>query len=306
MFFALDGDVSDLRVRQGDVHIGERLEPLSSIENSTLVTTGLFQYAFGSDESVNLTINGSFVDDDRLSSLTDLDPVILGLINMSDAEILAVADESERSMLVFGNVSSQNLSALEQHLDSLVGMDDLSLSVRAVKLDALEQAEASSGVLSAMFLVFGSFTIAAGILLIITIVTMMIDVRQKEYATVRALGMTRSDLRYTTLVEGSIAATVGCAIGSLIGVGLAWVIGIGFSTVFANAGADVFSFHVDISSLLAGWFWGFHIAMMTLYGSALWSSRMIIVHALKNVPQRVPKHVPWGLYLFIIGALALV
>ena len=225
---------------------------------------------------------------------------------MSDAEILAVADENERSMLVFGNVSNQNLAALEQHLDSLVGMDDLSLSVRAVKLDALEQAEASSGVLSAMFLVFGSFTIAAGILLIITIVTMMIDVRQKEYATVRALGMTRSDLRYTTMVEGSIAATVGCAIGSLIGVGLAWVIGIGFSTVFANAGADVFSFHVDISSLLAGWFWGFHIAMMTLYGSALWSSRMIIVHALKNVPQRVPKHVPWGLYLFIIGALALV
>ena len=306
MFFALDGDVSDLRVRQGDVHIGERLEPLSSIENSTLVTTGLFQYAFGSDESINLTINGSFVDDDRLSSLTDLDPVILGLINMSDAEILAVADENERSMLVFGNVSNQNLAALEQHLDSLVGMDDLSLSVRAVKLDALEQAEASSGVLSAMFLVFGSFTIAAGILLIITIVMMMIDVRQKEYATVRALGMTRSDLRYTTMVEGSIAATVGCAIGSLIGVGLAWVIGIGFSTVFANAGADVFSFHVDISSLLAGWFWGFHIAMMTLYGSALWSSRMIIVHALKNVPQRVPKHVPWGLYLFIIGALALV
>ena len=306
MFFALEGDVSDLRVGQGDVHIGERLEPLSSIENSTLSATGLFQYAFGSDESINLTINGSFVDDDRLSSLTDLDPVILGLINMSDAEILAVADENERSMLVFGNVSRQNLAALEQHLDSLVGMDDLSLSVRAVKLDALEQAEASSGVLSAMFLVFGSFTIAAGILLIITIVTMMIDVRQKEYATVRALGMTRSDLRYTTMVEGSIAATVGCAIGSLIGVGLAWVIGIGFSTVFANAGADVFSFHVDISSLLAGWFWGFHIAMLTLYGSALWSSRMIIVHALKNVPQRVPKHVPWGLYLFIIGALALV
>ena len=306
MFFALDGDVSDLRVRQGDVQIGERLEPLSSVENSTLAATGLFQYAFGSDESINLTINGSFVDDDRLSSLTDLDPVILGLINMSDAEILAVGDENERSMLVFGNVSNQNLAALEQHLDSLVGMDDLSLSVRAVKLDALEQAEASSGVLSAMFLVFGSFTIAAGILLIITIVTMMIDIRQKEYATVRALGMTRSDLRYTTMVEGSIAATVGCAIGSLIGVGLAWVIGIGFSTVFANAGADVFSFHVDISSLLAGWFWGFHIAMMTLYGSALWSSRMIIVHALKNVPQRVPKHVPWGLYLFVIGALALV
>ena len=134
---------------------------------------------------------------------------------------------------------------------------------------------------------------------------MLIDVRQKEYATVRALGMTRSDLRYTAMIEGSIAATIGCAIGSLFGVGLAWFIGIGFSSVFANAGADVFTFHVDVSSLLAGWFWGFHIAIITLYGSALWSSKMIIVHALKNVPLRVPKHVPWGLYLFVIGALAL-
>ena len=107
------------------------------------------------------------------------------------------------------------------------------------------------------------------------------------------------------MIEGSIAATIGCAIGSLFGVGLAWFIGIGFSSVFANAGADVFTFHVDVSSLLAGWFWGFHIAILTLYGSALWSSKMIIVHALKNVPLRVPKHVPWGLYLFVIGALAL-
>ena len=153
MFFALDGDVSNLRVGQGEVHIGDRLQPLSSVGNTTLSATGLFQYAFGSDESINLSINGSFIDDDRLSTLADLDPVILGLINMSDAETLAVADENERSMLVFGDVSNQNIIALEQHLDSLLGMSDLSLTVQAVKLDALEQAEASSGVLSAMFLV---------------------------------------------------------------------------------------------------------------------------------------------------------
>ena len=91
----------------------------------------------------------------------------------------------------------------------------------------------------------------------------------------------------------------------MVGVGLAWLIGIGFSSVFATAGADVFSFHVDASSILAGWFWGFHLAMVTLFASALWSSKMIIVHALKSVPARVPKHVPWGLYLFVIGALGM-
>lgn len=305
MFFALGGDASNLLVGEGEVRIGERLQPLSNIEQGNMTVSGLFQYAFGSDESLNLSINGSFVDDERLSSLSDLDPVILGLINMTDAEFLAAADEHERSMLVLSNVSGDEFIALEDHLDSLVGVDDLFLSVQAVKLDALEQAEASSGVLSAMFLVFGSFTIAAGILLVITIITMLVDVRQKEYATVRALGMTRSDLRYVAMIEGSIAALIGCSIGSLLGVGLAWIIGIGFSSAFASAGADVFSFHVDASSILLGWFWGFHIAMVTLYGSALWSSRMIIVHALKNVPQRVPKHVPWGLYLFVIGAFGM-
>ena len=305
MFFAFDGDASTLLVEQGHLRIGQRLQPLSTLENPNMTASGLFQYAFGSDESLNLTINGSFLDDDRLSSLSDLDPVILGLVNMSDAEFLAAAEENERSMLVFSNVSIEEQRVLESHLDLLVGIDDLSLSVQAVKLDALEQAEASSGVLTAMFLVFGSFTIAAGILLVVTIITMLIDVRQKEYATVRALGMTRADLRYIAMIEGSIAALIGCAFGSLFGVGLAWLIGIGFSSVFASAGADVFSFHVDSSSLLAGWFWGFHIAMLTMFGSSLWSSRMIIVHALKNVPQRVPKHVPWALYLFVIGALGL-
>ena len=63
-------------------------------------------------------------------------------------------------MLVWSNVSSEGMTHLEEHLDALMGVDDLHLSVRAVKLDALEQAQASSGVLSAMFLVFGSFTIA--------------------------------------------------------------------------------------------------------------------------------------------------
>lgn len=306
MFFAFAGDVSTLAVQQGEIQIGQRMGPLSSIDNGNITASGLFQYAFGSDDSLDLVINGSFVDDDRLSSLSDLDPVILGLINMSDAEVLASANQGQRSMLIFSNVSEPERNAIEEHLDSLVGLDELSLTVQAVKLDALEQAEASSGVLSAMFLVFGSFTIAAGILLVVTIITMLIDVRQKEYATVRALGMTRSDLRYVAMVEGALAASIGCALGSFLGVGLAWFIGIGFSSVFASAGADVFSFHVESSSLLAGWFWGFHIAMLTLFASALWSSRMIIVHALKDVPQRVPKYVPWGVYLFVIGALGMV
>ena len=300
MFFAIDGDVPTLDVTKTELMIGDRLQMISSVANGSLNASGLFQFAFGSDDSQVLNINGSFTENDQLSQLSELEPVVLGLINIEDGETLAVAEEDERSMLVFSSVSVQERSAIETHLNELVGFEEMSLSIQTVKLDAMEQAEASSGVLSAMFLVFGSFTIAAGVLLVVTIVMMLVDVRQKEYATVRALGFTRSDLRYMTLIEGSIAAFFGCGIGSLLGMGLAWFIGIGFSSVFANAGTDVFTFHVDPSSLASGWFWGFHLSLLTLFFSALWSSRLIIVHALKSVPQRIPKHVPWAMYIFLI------
>lgn len=300
MFFAIEGDVDSLNVAKNELMIGDRLQSISNVANGTVNASGLFQFAFGSDDSQLLAINGSFTESDELSQLSELETVVLGLINIEDGETLAAAEDDERSMLVFASVTDLEQVALKNHLNQLVGFEEMSLTIQTVKLDAMEQAEASSGVLSAMFLVFGSFTIAAGVLLVVTIVMMLVDVRQKEYATVRALGFTRADLRYMTMIEGSIAAFLGCGLGSFLGMGLAWIIGIGFSSVFANAGTDVFTFHADSSSLASGWFWGFHLSMITLFLSALWSSRLIIVHALKSVPQRIPKHVPWAMYIFLV------
>lgn len=300
MFFAIEGDVDSLNVAKNELMIGDRLQSISNVANGTVNASGLFQFAFGSDDSQLLAINGSFTESDELSQLSELETVVLGLINIEDGETLAAAEDDERSMLVFASVADLEEVALKNHLNQLVGFEEMSLTIQTVKLDAMEQAEASSGVLSAMFLVFGSFTIAAGVLLVVTIVMMLVDVRQKEYATVRALGFTRADLRYMTMIEGSIAAFLGCGLGSFLGMGLAWIIGIGFSSVFANAGTDVFTFHADSSSLASGWFWGFYLSMITLFLSALWSSRLIIVHALKSVPQRIPKHVPWAMYIFLV------
>ena len=93
----LDGDASALMVDAGELRIGERLQDMTQVSNGTL-SYGLFQYAFGSDESLNLNITGSFVEDERLS-LSELDPVILGLINMSDAEQQLLMKTSDRCCL---------------------------------------------------------------------------------------------------------------------------------------------------------------------------------------------------------------
>ena len=44
----------------------------------------------------------------------------------------------------------------------------MNLNILAAKEKALESAEEGAGALSAMFLVFGAFTIGAGILLVLT------------------------------------------------------------------------------------------------------------------------------------------
>ena len=76
------------------------------------------------------------------------------------------------------------------------------MNIRAVKVEAAALAEESSGVLAAMFLVFGTFTIVAGILLVLTIVIMLAESRRSELGTMRALGVTQSDVRALAVQEG--------------------------------------------------------------------------------------------------------
>ena len=139
---------------------------------------GLIPYAFGDNTAYRLVYNGTYSDLEGMESLSELDSVILGLISLKDGEVLASAGEDERSMVIVStsgqwteNVSDSLTSWLDQNSNS----SDADLDVRAVKVEAAAIAAESSGVLAAMFLVFGTFTIAAGILLVLTIVMMLAD-----------------------------------------------------------------------------------------------------------------------------------
>ena len=82
-----------------------------------------------------------------------------------------------------------------------------------------------------MFLVFGTFTIAAGVLLVLTIVLMLAESRRSELGVMRAIGVTRSDARALAVMEGVVIAAVSGVIGSLIGLLLAMGISAGFSSI---------------------------------------------------------------------------
>ena len=72
-------------------------------------------------------------------------------------------------------VNDGNLSAISAWLDEISGAETMGIKIVAAKENALAAAEEGAGALSAMFLVFGAFTIGAGILLVLTIVMMLAE-----------------------------------------------------------------------------------------------------------------------------------
>ena len=70
----------------------------------------------------------------------------------------------------------------------------------------MEEVEASSGVISGTFLIFGGFIMAAGFLLIITITSMLAQARKSDFALLRIFGLKRRDISAFVMMEGVLAS----------------------------------------------------------------------------------------------------
>ena len=314
LFLAFGGGDSPIVVEGSNVAVSNRLSPLDMQAGlSNLWVKGLIPYAFGNDSALRLTHDGEYSQLAGLESLADLDDVVLGFISLDYGEQLSASGDDERSILILagGDLDSNDdaitdaaIANLTAWFDERSDSEDINLQFTAVKVEAAKAAAQSSGVISGMFLVFGTFTIAAGVLLVLTIVLMLAESRRSELGVMRAIGVTRSDARALAVMEGVVIAAVSGVIGSLIGLLLAMGISAGFSSIFASAGSDLFTFAWEFNSLFAGWAWGFLLAMLTLWSTALWTSRLNIVAALRGGMQRVQSGLPWPLLLFQICTLA--
>ena len=241
LLLATDGPLSPAK---GDVLISSRLSLLNSSEN--VLFNGLVPWAYGDISPTTLEVEGNMSSIDA-PGLDELESIIIGLVNLSDGEILAASAEGERSILV---VNDGNQSEILLWLDSISGVDSMNLRIVAAKEKALETAEEGAGALSAMFLVFGAFTIGAGILLVLTIVMMLAESRRSDEAIMRAIGLKRSDMRSLALMEGMMTSAAASVLGGIFGLVLAWLVSLAFSSVFASAGAEGIAYSFSIESML--------------------------------------------------------
>ena len=186
--------------------------------------------------------------------LEALNTLLLGFINLSNGETLAYAENGERSLVILQGADREEL---ESWLNQMADHEMFGLKAKAIKIEAYASAEEGAGILSAMFLVFGTFTIVAGILLVITIIIMLADERRSESGITRSLGFKRSDLCALAVFEGLLTSCLAAILGGVIGLFLALVISDAFSEIFSSVGASRLDFAASLNSIIDGASYGF-------------------------------------------------
>jgi len=186
-----------------------------------------------------------------------------------------------------GDLEGASLSdEVSERLEPLVG--PLGLEVQSLKQDAIEEADAQGNAFMAFFTTFGSFSIAAGILLIFLIFVMLAAERRGELGIARAIGTRRGHLVEMFVFEGMAydlaAAIAGALLGALVALGMVIVMAQAFGAADADEGLQI-EFAVTARSLVIAFALGVLLTLVVVAVSAWRVSAMNISTAIRNLPE---------------------
>ena len=280
---------------------------LSVDENENISFLGVIPYLFGTTEGLKLSYSGEVGDLPKLFEQPGYDELFFVSLNMTDAEEIAGSTSGERTSIVITGFDLGNETIFSQlEIELSEWMDDKAkaylydVSIRDIKRSIIESSESASENVAGFFLVFGSFTVVAGILLVINIFVMLAEERKSSMGMLRALGMQRPEMRAMFVFEGSLLSLVSSAIGAIAGIFVAFLISLGFKFTFSSLDSD-FVFYWSLSSLIAGFAIGFIITWITLWMTSWRNSRLNVVAALRDLPSINNSNFSWLWVLVSLG-----
>ncbi|QLH74141.1 MAG: FtsX-like permease family protein [Methanomassiliicoccales archaeon] len=214
-----------------------------------------------------------FVDIETLRSMTG----VIGQVNY----IFIKTESFEGDRFYYNGQVRNSIDALIGPLEGTTG-----LKVVADVKQILDEGKQNLATISDLFLVFGSFSVIAGIVLVINIFTMLGEERKSEMGMARALGMRRADLERLFTYEGLLYATMATAVGALVGLALAYFMIWAISGTFDFFRVPIIDyFHFETSSLMISSIAGFLITVGTVYIATVRISKLNIVRAVRNIPE---------------------
>jgi putative ABC transport system permease protein len=183
---------------------------------------------------------------------------------------------------------------------------DNGLEADPVKKEAVEGADQRGETFSTLFVLFGQFSVAAGMLLIFLIFVMLAAERKKELGISRAVGMQRSSLVRAFTFEGALYALAASAVGSVAGVGVGWVMVRLLGKGFAGGSED---FRIVFATSLQIVVLAFCLGMVLTFAVVLISSwrvsRLNVVRAIRDIPEPDGKgRGVWGVIVAVLLPLA--
>ena len=178
--------------------------------------------------------------------------------------------------------------AVERKLKSALGpLTAQGVAVDKPKQSVLDAAKRAGDGLGSLFLFIGSFSIIAGVLLLVNIFVMLAEERKSELGMLRAVGMKRGRLVRSFVIEGTVYALVAALVGILVGIGVGRAVVVVAAQIFLSAddggGLDL-AFHVTPISLVNGFAMGFLIAFVTVTLTSIRISRINIIAAIRDLP----------------------
>ena len=160
-----------------------------------------------------------------------------------------IADPRTRRRLI---AIAASLPAGAQERGPAALLRDLSpLSVLEIKREALDQAEDYGAVVTQVFLVLGSFSLAAAALLIFLIFGLLAADRGPELATMRALGMRRKQVMAIFLFEGLVYNLLGALLGAAASMAAGYLLLASLAGALAPYGVELRRYVEPRSLLLA-------------------------------------------------------
>jgi putative ABC transport system permease protein len=160
----------------------------------------------------------------------------------------------------------------------------LGVELQEAKRDGLELADTQGDGFISIFTTFGSFSIAAGILLIFLIFVMLSAERRSELGIARAVGTRREHLVQMFVFEGLAydlgAALLGCALGVAVAFGMVSVM----AQAFSSFGLEI-QHAVTLRSLVVAYSLGVLLTFAVVAISAWRVSVLNIVAAVRGLPE---------------------
>ena len=271
---------------------------------------------FAATRSESFTVMGIDQSFDRSGFPGDVDHAV---ISLSAAQSLLNASEEVNFIAITNSggihqgiaYTSQVGTAANDTLSGFALKEGGHLYAFGNKDESVTTAAKNAQNISSFMLIASSFTVIAGVILIVNIFVMLAEERKKEMGMARAVGMKRLQLMKMFVFEGVQYALISSLAGVFAGIAIAYavlyIIGsilIGVVTSLST-GVILQSFTFSPETLITGFSAGLLITCLTILLASWRVSRLNIIRAIRDVPEP-PAGVRTYAWLSIMGGLLIV